>query len=105
MAICLKRRQTSSAQGGASPTGVSVRTPNVIDTGACRRCRTPGRRTPRRPIAALLTEGWGAASDPRPREDDKELYDEALEEHHLVDMVMPEIKRTKADSEQFGAKA
>jgi hemerythrin-like domain-containing protein len=36
---------------------------------------------------------------------DKDLYYEALEEHHVVDLIMPEIKKTKADSEEFGAKA
>jgi hemerythrin-like domain-containing protein len=36
---------------------------------------------------------------------DEELYFEALEEHHVVDMVMPEIKSTETDSEEFGAKA
>jgi len=36
---------------------------------------------------------------------DKEIYAEALEEHHLVDLVMPEIKSTDAASGQFGAKA
>jgi hypothetical protein len=35
---------------------------------------------------------------------DKDLYCEVLEEHHVVDMVMSEIKKTKADSEEFGAK-
>lgn len=39
------------------------------------------------------------------KKDDKDLYFEALEEHHVVDMVMPEIKKTKADSDEFGAKA
>lgn len=39
------------------------------------------------------------------KKDDKDLYFEALEEHHVVDMVMPEIKTTKADSDEFGAKA
>ena len=36
---------------------------------------------------------------------DQEFYFEAIEEHHLVDLVMPEIKSTDATSEQFGAKA
>jgi hemerythrin-like domain-containing protein len=36
---------------------------------------------------------------------DKELYYEALEEHHVVDLVLPEIKASDADSEEFGAKA
>ena len=36
---------------------------------------------------------------------DKVLYFEALEEHHVVDMVMPEIKSTETDADEFGAKA
>ena len=36
---------------------------------------------------------------------DQEFYFEAIEEHHLVDLVMPEIKSTDATSEQFRAKA
>jgi hemerythrin-like domain-containing protein len=35
----------------------------------------------------------------------KEIYFEAIEEHHVVDLVMPEIKSTDTTSEQFGAKA
>jgi len=36
---------------------------------------------------------------------DQELYCEAIEEHHVVDLVIPEIRSTEATSEQFGAKA
>ena len=36
---------------------------------------------------------------------DKELYFEALEEHHVVDLVMPEVKSTEPDAVEFGAKA
>jgi len=39
------------------------------------------------------------------KKDDTKLYFEALEEHHVVDMVLPEIKGTGAESDQFGAKA
>ena len=48
---------------------------------------------------------YPAFRDAAKKKDDKDLYYEALEEHHVVDMVMPEIKKTKADSEEFGAKA
>ena len=37
--------------------------------------------------------------------EDRELYQEALEEHHVVDLVLPEIKGTNPASEVFGAKA
>lgn len=39
------------------------------------------------------------------RKSDGHLYYEVLEEHHLVDIVLPELNSTKTDSEEFGAKA
>jgi hemerythrin-like domain-containing protein len=39
------------------------------------------------------------------KKEDRELYQEALEEHHVVDLVLPEIKATDPASEVFGAKA
>src|SRR5215831_19011692 len=39
------------------------------------------------------------------RKSDEHLYYEALEEHHLVDMVLPEIMSTDTGSEEFGAKS
>jgi hemerythrin-like domain-containing protein len=40
----------------------------------------------------------------RSKSDDK-LYYEAIEEHHVIDLVMPEIQDTDVESEQFAAKA
>jgi hemerythrin-like domain-containing protein len=37
--------------------------------------------------------------------DDKELYYEAVEEHHVVDLVLPEIKGTDPTGAPFAAKA
>lgn len=37
--------------------------------------------------------------------DDREMYFEALEEHHVVKLVLPEIEDTDASSEPFAAKA
>ena len=37
--------------------------------------------------------------------DDTKLYYEAVEEHHVVDLVLPEIKGTAADADEFAAKA
>lgn len=48
---------------------------------------------------------YPAFRDAAEKKDDKDLYYEALEEHHVVDLVLPEIKETDADSEEFGAKA
>jgi hemerythrin-like domain-containing protein len=39
------------------------------------------------------------------KKEDRELYQEALEEHHVVDLVLPEIKGTDPSSDVFGAKA
>lgn len=37
--------------------------------------------------------------------DDKELYYESIEEHHVVDLVMPEVKGTDPSTNEFAAKA
>ena len=39
------------------------------------------------------------------KKDDRELYQEALEEHHVVDLVLPELKDADPAGEVFGAKA
>lgn len=39
------------------------------------------------------------------KKEDREMYFEALEEHHLVKLVLPEIASTDPSSEPFGAKA
>jgi len=39
------------------------------------------------------------------KSDDKELYYEAIEEHHVVDLVLPELKATDLGTERFAAKA
>jgi hemerythrin superfamily protein len=48
---------------------------------------------------------YPAFRDAARKDDDSKLYFEALEEHHVVDMVLPEIKGTRVESEQFAAKA
>jgi hemerythrin-like domain-containing protein len=39
------------------------------------------------------------------KKEDRELYQEALEEHHVVDLVLPEVKECDPASEIFAAKA
>lgn len=39
------------------------------------------------------------------KKEDREMYFEALEEHHVVKLVLPEIAGTDPASEEFGAKA
>jgi len=48
---------------------------------------------------------YPAFRDAARKKDDAKLYYEALEEHHVVDMVLPEIKAAGVESEQFAAKA
>jgi hemerythrin superfamily protein len=39
------------------------------------------------------------------KKDEREMYFEALEEHHVVKLVLPEMKETDPASEEFGAKS
>jgi hemerythrin-like domain-containing protein len=48
---------------------------------------------------------YPAFFDAARKSDDKELYYEAVEEHHVVDLVLPEIHNTDPSTEQFAAKA
>jgi hemerythrin-like domain-containing protein len=48
---------------------------------------------------------YPAFRDASSKEDDKKLYYEAFEEHHVIDMVLPEIKKIDAGSDEFAAKA
>jgi hemerythrin superfamily protein len=47
---------------------------------------------------------YPAFRDAAQKKDDKQLYFEAVEEHHVVDMVLPKIKKTRGSSEEFAAK-
>jgi hemerythrin-like domain-containing protein len=48
---------------------------------------------------------YPAYRDAVSKKEDRKLYQEAKEEHHVVDLVMPELKDTDPGSEVFGAKA
>lgn len=48
---------------------------------------------------------YPAFRDAAERSDDRKLYYEAVEEHHVVDLVLPELKGTGTDTEPFAAKA
>jgi hemerythrin superfamily protein len=48
---------------------------------------------------------YPAYRDAVKKKDDRELYQEALEEHHVVDLVLPELKASNPAGEIFGAKA
>lgn len=48
---------------------------------------------------------YPAFRDAAEKKDDRELFFEAHEEHHVVDLVMPEVEETDPTAEQFAAKA
>jgi len=48
---------------------------------------------------------YPAYRDAVKKKDDRVLYQEALEEHHVVDVVLPEVKAADPASEVFAAKA
>jgi hemerythrin superfamily protein len=48
---------------------------------------------------------YPAFRDAAERSEDRKVYYEAVEEHHVVDLVLPELKGTGPESEQFAAKA
>jgi len=39
------------------------------------------------------------------KKEDQKLYFEAMEEHHVVDLVLPELQNTDVTTEEFAAKA
>jgi hemerythrin-like domain-containing protein len=48
---------------------------------------------------------YPAFRDAATKKDDRELFLEAQEEHHVVDLVMPEVEETEPSTEEFAAKA
>ena len=48
---------------------------------------------------------YPAFRDAVKKKEDREMYFEALEEHHVVKLVLPELKSTDPSSEPFAAKA
>jgi hemerythrin superfamily protein len=48
---------------------------------------------------------YPAFRDAVAKREDREMYFEALEEHHVVKLVLPELKSTDPTSEPFAAKA
>jgi len=48
---------------------------------------------------------YPAFRDAATKKDERELFFEAKEEHHVVDLVMPEVEGTDSGAEEFAAKA
>ena len=47
---------------------------------------------------------YPAYRDAASKKDDKELFFEAKEEHHVVDLVLPEVRSTSPEADEYEAK-
>lgn len=80
---------------------------NTTERGAKTRTRLLSDIEMELKIHAKLEEEifYPAFKEAASKRDDRALFYEATEEHHVVDMVLPELKATSPTSEVFGAKA
>jgi hemerythrin superfamily protein len=53
----------------------------------------------------LFYPAFRKAAESARKKDDREIFFEATEEHHVVDLVLPELIGAATDSEEFGARA
>ena len=79
----------------------------TTERGASRRTKLLGQIETEVKIHTTIEEEifYPAYRDAVKKKDDRELYQEALEEHHVVDLVLPELKDSDPAGEIFGAKA
>ena len=79
----------------------------TTERGASRRTKLLGQIETEIKIHSTIEEEifYPAYRDAVKKKEDRELYQEALEEHHVVDLVMPELKETDPAGEVFQAKA
>lgn len=79
----------------------------TTERGADRRTRLLGQIEGEIKLHMRLEEEvfYPAFRDAVKKKDDKELYHEAHEEHHVADMVLGELKALSPTDETFGAKA
>ena len=87
--------------------GLLAQLEKTTERGADRRRKLLGQIEAEVKVHTTIEEEifYPAYRDAVKKKDDRELYQEALEEHHVVDLVMPELKRSDPAGEIFGAKA
>ena len=87
--------------------GLLTQLEKTTERGADRRVKLLGRIETEIKAHTTIEEEifYPAYRDAVKKKDDRELYQEALEEHHVVDLVLPELKDTDPGGEIFGAKA
>jgi hemerythrin superfamily protein len=79
----------------------------TTERGAARRSKLLGQIDKELKVHTEIEETifYPAFRDAVQKKEDREMYFEALEEHHVVKLVLPEIQETDPSSEPFAAKA
>jgi len=87
--------------------GLLAQLDKTTERGADRRRKLLGQIEAEVKVHTTIEEEifYAAYRDAVRKKDDRELYQEALEEHHVVDLVLPELKDADPAGEVFGAKA
>ena len=87
--------------------GLLAQLEKTTERGAKRRRKLLGQIATEIKVHTTIEEKifYPAYRDAVRKKDDRELYHEALEEHHVVDLVLPELKGSDPAGEIFGAKA
>lgn len=87
--------------------GLLAQLEKTTERGADRRRKLLGQIETEVKVHTTIEEEifYPAYRDAVKKKDDRELYQEALEEHHVVDLVLPELKDADPAGEVFGAKA
>ena len=87
--------------------GLLAQLEKTTERGAARRKKLLGQIETEIKVHSKIEEEifYPAYRDAVKKKDDRELYQEALEEHHVVDLVLPELKSADPAGEIFGAKA
>jgi hemerythrin-like domain-containing protein len=87
--------------------GLLAQLEKTTERGADRRRKLLGQIETEVKVHTTIEEEifYPAYRDAVKKKDDRELYQEALEEHHVVDLVLPELKDADPAGEIFGAKA
>ena len=87
--------------------GLLAQLEKTTERGADRRLKLLGQIEGEIKVHTTIEEEifYPAYRDAVRKKEDRELYQEALEEHHVVDLVLPELKDSDPAGEIFGAKA
>ena len=87
--------------------GLLVQLEKTTERGAARRSKLLDQIEKELKVHTEIEERvfYPAFRDAVQKKDDREMYFEAVEEHHVVKLVLPEMQETDPASEEFGAKS